>query len=71
MDQAVSGSRLGQSYRSPKTYTKNRVCAHRSCSTKLSMYNARTLCRVHAPVKYPRVRGPNQKTRQEWADRDV
>ena len=71
MEHAVSGSRVGRSYRSPKTYSKDRICGEKGCTTKLSMYNPRTLCRVHAPVKYPRVRGPNQKTRREWADKDI
>ncbi len=43
--------------RPSKSYGEGRVCAKKGCDTRLSMYNRREYCHVHAPVKFPRVRG--------------
>lgn len=31
-----------------KTYEKNRICAQSDCQTKLSIYNATSVCFVHS-----------------------
>lgn len=43
--------------RASRRYGEDRVCSDTQCETKLSMYNKRDYCHVHAPVKFPRVRG--------------
>jgi hypothetical protein len=43
--------------RPSRDFGAGRVCAHSGCVTKLSRYNRRDYCYLHAPVKYPRVRG--------------
>lgn len=40
-----------------RTYQVGRVCARAGCPTKLSVYNRREFCDVHAPLRFPRVRG--------------
>lgn len=43
--------------RKPKTDDRHRRCADESCNTILSRYNLGELCRVHAPIRFPRIRG--------------
>jgi len=43
--------------RRPKTFNTGRVCAHETCSTRISLYNRSDSCFVHAPKHYPRLRG--------------
>lgn len=38
-------------------FSQGRVCAKKGCDTQLSRYNRREYCNIHAPVKFPRVRG--------------
>ena len=45
---AVSSASRGKA---PKTFDANRTCGHPSCNTKLSRYNAETLCFVHASAQ--------------------
>ncbi len=54
---ALKGHRLRGGTRPSKQFTEGRVCAERGCDTKISIYNRREFCHVHAPVKFPRVRG--------------
>lgn len=56
-DQVMKGRRLTGSARAPKTYSTERLCAHKGCATKLSRYNKREYCYAHAPTKFPRLRG--------------
>ncbi len=57
MDSALTAQRPIGRARSPKTYGTGRVCENVECDTRLSRYNKRDFCHVHAPVKYPRIRG--------------
>lgn len=50
------GSRYG-SERRPKIREGRRVCTEDGCGTVLSRYNLGDLCRIHAPITFPRVRG--------------
>lgn len=43
--------------RRPKTDDRQRRCALKDCDTVLSRYNLGDLCRVHAPLRFPRTRG--------------
>ena len=43
--------------RAPRVYADDRVCRHRGCTTRLSRYNRREFCHVHAPLRFPRIRG--------------
>lgn len=56
-DNVTRGRRLDGGSRAPKTYSAERMCADTGCETKLSRYNRREFCFVHAPVRYPRLRG--------------
>lgn len=54
----VVASRLSNGRRRRlKTFGDGRVCAHDQCDTLLSRYNPNDLCRLHAPLRYPRNRG--------------
>jgi hypothetical protein len=56
-ENVMKGRRLTGANRAPKTYSTERLCAQRGCSTKLSRYNRREWCYAHAPTKFPRLRG--------------
>jgi len=43
--------------RKPKKNLIERNCQVSSCDTKLSIYNKKKFCFLHAPLTYPRVRG--------------
>ncbi|NOY55125.1 MAG: hypothetical protein GXP34_03980 [Actinobacteria bacterium] len=57
MTDTLKGARLKGGIRPSRKYGENRVCAHKGCHTRLSMYNRREYCFAHAPVRFPRVRG--------------
>lgn len=57
METSIVASRPSGRSRRPKTYNANRVCTSSECETVLSKYNQREFCHVHAPVKFPRIRG--------------
>lgn len=40
-----------------RRYGAGRVCAVEGCDTRLSQYNGRDKCWVHADIKIPRLRG--------------
>jgi len=40
-----------------RSYSQGRTCGHPDCNTKLSIYNRRETCFIHAGVKIPRLRG--------------
>lgn len=48
---------LPASGRRPKTIDMKRRCADESCETVLSRYNLGEHCRLHTPIRFPRVRG--------------
>jgi hypothetical protein len=43
--------------RASAQYPTGRVCAHPDCRTRLSTYNRRDKCWMHADMKVPRLRG--------------
>lgn len=57
MSDIIKGRTVRGVTRPSKDYGEGRVCAKPGCDTKLSRYNRREYCHVHAPVRYPRVRG--------------
>lgn len=61
-ENTLKGKRIrGRRSRRPKTVERERVCADPTCDTQLSRYNSRKFCHVHAPVRFPRVRGRKPK----------
>jgi hypothetical protein len=57
MADTLKGQRLQGGVRPSRSYGEGRKCKEKGCETKISMYNRREFCHVHAPVKFPRVRG--------------
>ncbi len=57
MAQILKAHKVGSSSRRPRTYTSERVCGSRECSTVLSTYNKAEYCHRHAPPVFPRLRG--------------
>lgn len=57
MTDTLRGKAIKGITRASRNYAQGRVCAESACETKLSVYNKREYCHVHAPVKFPRVRG--------------
>ena len=57
MSETLKGKPTKGITRASRRYSEGRVCAHPECDTKLSIYNKREYCHLHAPVKFPRVRG--------------
>lgn len=55
--QYISGRTPRGGMRSPRNYAAGRTCQNTDCDTQLSRYNRREYCHVHAPLKFPRVRG--------------
>lgn len=51
LSEALTGERLVGHRRSARTFAANRVCDHRGCTTRLSIYNSGTLCAVHSPFR--------------------
>lgn len=56
-DDTLRGKAIKGIARASHRYSEGRVCKTEECETKLSMYNNRDYCHVHAPIKFPRVRG--------------
>jgi hypothetical protein len=56
-DSTIKGTSVRPRSRRPKQFASGRVCAAEGCETRISRYNAREFCHLHAPKKYPRVRG--------------
>jgi hypothetical protein len=56
-EQPIRGSRAQALPRASRTYPRDRVCAEPGCPTRLSTYNRRDKCWVHAEMKIPRLRG--------------
>jgi hypothetical protein len=48
-----SSTQTASSSRSPKVFAENRVCGFPNCATKLSRYNADSLCALHAKAERP------------------
>lgn len=46
-----------RSGRRPRTIESDRRCQNDDCETVLSRYNLSEWCSVHAPLRFPRVRG--------------
>ena len=57
MSDTLKGQAIKGITRASRRYSEGRTCAEPECVTKLSMYNKREYCHVHAPIKFPRVRG--------------
>lgn len=57
MSEILKGKTISGVTRPSKEYGSGRVCGKAGCETKLSRYNRREFCYLHAPVRYPRVRG--------------
>jgi hypothetical protein len=53
----LKGRHLRGGVRPSKVTEGVRICVDEACATKLSRYNKRDHCNIHAPVTYPRVRG--------------
>ncbi len=56
-DTTMKGRTIKGVARPSKDFGDGRTCIQDGCITKLSRYNKRDHCYLHAPVKYPRVRG--------------
>lgn len=56
-DDTLRGKAIKGISRASHRYSEGRVCKDDECDTKLSIYNKRDYCHVHAPIKFPRVRG--------------
>jgi hypothetical protein len=54
---AIRGAHVVGLPKRSRRYAEDRACAHEGCITKLSMYNRRDTCFIHADVKIPRLRG--------------
>jgi hypothetical protein len=54
---AIRGSRPQAMPRASHRNPQGRVCAEADCETKLSTYNRRDKCWLHAEMKVPRLRG--------------
>ncbi len=57
MTESMIGRRFTGKRRAPKAVNERRICGLGSCDTVLSRYNRKSMCHVHAPLKFPRVRG--------------
>jgi hypothetical protein len=54
---AIHGARPQPLPRASQKFPEGRVCAHPGCGTRLSTYNKRDKCWLHAEMKVPRLRG--------------
>lgn len=54
---SIRGSRPQPLPRSSQKFPRGRTCAQDGCQTKLSTYNKRDKCWLHAEMKVPRLRG--------------
>jgi hypothetical protein len=62
MTEPITARRSYSGRRAPKQVEERRVCAHTGCVTVLSRYNRRPTCHVHAPIRFPRIRGREAPT---------
>jgi len=56
---------IGPAPRPAQTYPPGRACVSEGCWTKLSIYNESDRCWVHAPLRYPLVRG-KRRVKVAW-----
>ena len=54
---AIKGAHVAGLPKRSRRYVEGRTCAHPDCITKLSTYNRRDTCFIHAGMKIPRLRG--------------
>jgi hypothetical protein len=54
------GMMAGKTAAANPTYPARRVCAERSCSTQLSIYNGREFCWQHEPKRSFVLRAPRR-----------
>jgi hypothetical protein len=54
------GIMAGKTPAASRTYPARRVCAERSCTTQLSIYNAREFCWQHEPKRSFVLRAPRK-----------
>lgn len=59
---SVRGSRPRPLPRASETFPEGRVCSQSGCETRLSTYNRREKCWLHADMKVPRLRGRKPAT---------
>jgi len=48
---------VGRARRRPHSYAEGRVCSTEGCGAQLSRYNSSDHCFLHAPARFPRLRG--------------
>ena len=56
-ERSVTAHGISGHVRPSKSFSKNRVCRHPGCETRLSMYNNGKYCYQHEPMATPRTRG--------------
>lgn len=54
---AIRGAHVVGLPKRSRRFAQDRVCVHEDCITKLSTYNRRDTCFIHADVRIPRLRG--------------
>jgi hypothetical protein len=54
---AIRGAHVVGLPKRSRRFSEGRVCSHEDCITRLSIYNRRDTCFIHADVKIPRLRG--------------
>ncbi|MDQ4149391.1 MAG: hypothetical protein M3164_05290 [Actinomycetota bacterium] len=54
---AIRGAHVTGLPKRSRRFSQGRVCAHAGCITRLSMYNRKDTCYIHAETKIPRLRG--------------
>lgn len=53
----LTARRLLTSQRSPRRYKTRRYCQDAGCGARLNTYHRGDFCYLHAPLRFPRVRG--------------
>lgn len=56
-EQRLRAKSVPRSGRKPRIVEGRRLCRNPECDTVLSRYNTDDMCSVHAPIRFPRVRG--------------
>lgn len=54
---SISGARVAALPPSSRRYREGRRCSYPGCITRISVYNRRDTCYIHAGVRFPRLRG--------------
>jgi hypothetical protein len=54
---AIRGAHVVGLPKRSRRFAQGRLCAHSGCITRLSMYNRKDTCYIHAETKIPRLRG--------------